>query len=119
MEIEIIIKDLIKVSSNQIYAGQHWTKRKKLKDDYLWLTTPFKSLPKISEKVDLDFKFFFGSKPLDSSNCGFLVKILEDCLVHYGVLQGDTIKFVGKVSMESFKSRQKDTNYCVININLK
>lgn len=114
---EIRIDNIIKVSSNEIYAGKHWTARKKLKDSYLWLTAgPFKKLQPVKEKVDLDFKFYWGSRALDSSNCSYLCKVLEDCLVYYKILQDDTIKFVGKVSMESSKSKDKAVDYCVITI---
>jgi hypothetical protein len=30
----IILKDLPKISLNKWYAGMHWTKRKKIKDNY-------------------------------------------------------------------------------------
>lgn len=114
---EVKIENIVKVSSNEIYAGKHWTARKKLKDSYLWLTVgPFKKLNPVREKVDLDFKFYWGSRALDSSNCSYLCKVLEDCLVHHKILQDDTIKFVGKVSMESFKSNSKDQDYCVLTI---
>lgn len=41
--------------------------------------------------------------------------MLEDCLVHYRVLENDTSKFVGKVSVEAHKSKSKEADYCVIN----
>ena len=116
---EIVIRDLIKVSSNKIYAGMHWTARKRLKDNYLMITSPFKRMCPIDEKVDLDFKFYFTKNVLDSSNCSFLAKMLEDCLVHHGVLKDDSIKYVGRVSIQSFKSEEKESDYCVININLE
>jgi hypothetical protein len=113
LELRITL-DIIKVSSNAIYAGTHWTKRKKLKEDYLWLTKKFQHLTPIHEKVDLDFKFYFKSHPLDSSNCFFLVKMIEDCLVTYGVLKGDSIQYVRKVSVESGKDKAKD--HCILTI---
>ena len=112
---KIILNNLIKVSSNQIYAGMHWRGRHKLKNDYLFLTNSFKDLEAIEGKVDLDFKFYFKKNALDSSNCSYLAKVIEDCLVHHKVLKGDTIKYVGKVSMESFKT--VDNDYCIITTN--
>ena len=110
---QIVIKNIPKISTNSIYAGVHWSTRKKHKEAFLWLTTHFKQLEKISGKVDLDFNFFFKKVPLDSSNCSYLSKILEDCLVAYGVLEGDSPKFVRKISMQSQKG-EKD--FCEITI---
>jgi hypothetical protein len=36
-------------------------------------------------------------------------KLLEDCLVAHGVLQDDTIKYVGKVSYQSLKGSENKT----------
>lgn len=105
--------DIIKISSNKIYAGEHWRKRKKLKDNYLFLTNSFKTLPKLDFKVNLYFSFYFKKNALDSSNCFYMAKILEDCLVHHQVLQDDTVKYVGQVSCESKKGNK---DYCVITI---
>ena len=115
MEIKI---DILKVSSNKIYAGIHYRTRKKLKDDYLLLTKKlFKSLKSVKGKVNLDFTFYFAGRTLDSSNCSFMAKMLEDCLVTYGVLANDTIEFVGKVSLEAIKIKDKKINdYCIIKV---
>jgi len=110
---KIIINNLPKISTNAIYSGVNWTVRKKHKEDFLWLTIHFKQLEKISGKVDIDFNFFFKKVALDSSNCSYLAKMLEDCLVGYGVIQGDSPKFVRKISMQSQKG-EKD--FCEITI---
>jgi len=101
--------DLPKISTNKIYAGVHWRQRKQQKDQFLLLTNSFKKLEKVERKVDLEFTFYFKKKPLDSSNCSYLGKLLEDCLVAHGVLQDDTIKYVGKVSYQSLKGDQNKT----------
>ncbi len=117
---QIKIENIIKVSSNKIYAGAHWRERSKLKENYLWLTkSPFKKLKPVSGKVDLDFQFFFASRALDSSNLGYMAKMIEDCLVTYGILQDDSIKYVGQISLESFKSKEKDQDYCILTLNEK
>lgn len=115
MEIKV---DIIKHSTNKIYAGIHHRDRKRIKDSYLWLTkTLFKSLEPVRGKVNLDFTFYFTSRTLDSSNCSFMAKMLEDCLVTYGVLEDDTIDFVGKFSTEAVKIKDKKIkDYCVIKI---
>jgi hypothetical protein len=116
---QIIIKDLPKVSSNKIYAGTHWTKRNKLKESYLWITKgPFSKLKPVESLCDLTFEFYFVKNALDSSNCGYMAKMLEDCLVECKILQGDTIKHVRKITLQSLKSQFKDSDTCVITINL-
>lgn len=113
----IEVDNIIKISTNKIYAGIHFRVRVKHKKDYLWLTkTMFKKLEPITEKVDLKFTFHFTKSPLDSSNCSYMGKLLEDCLVTYGVLKNDTIKYVGNVTYESVKSKEKRPDWCVINI---
>lgn len=107
---------IIKVSSNTIYAGKHWTFRKKLKDDYLFLTNKFKELQPYNEKINIDFKFYFKSRALDSSNCSFMVKMIEDCLTHYKVIKDDTIKYIGRISIESLKG---DCDFCKITLDNK
>ena len=108
--------NLPKLSTNEIYSGKHWRSRQKHKQDYLWLTqSEIKKLKKVESKVNLEFVFYFKSRAIDSSNCAYMAKILEDCLVHYKIIENDDIKCVGQVSLESRKSDNK-TDYCVLNI---
>jgi hypothetical protein len=83
---EITLLDLPKISTNKIYAGVH-----------------------IEKKIELEFIFYFKSRVLDSSNCSYMGKLLEDCLVAHGVLQDDTIKYVDKVSYQSLRGNQNKT----------
>lgn len=92
-----------KVSANVIYAGKHWTFRAKIKEVYLRDTIEFKNLKKVKEKCDLRFDFYFKGKTLDSSNCLYMAKMLEDCLVHYKILKNDTIEFVEDFTVKSQK----------------
>lgn len=111
-----MILPIIKKSLNSIYSGMHWKKRADLKDAYLsLLRNKLSVLEPVTRKVDLNFTFYFKTTPLDSSNCAFMVKMIEDCLVHYGVLKNDTIEYVGKVSMQSVKIKG-DNDYCELEI---
>jgi len=93
-----------KISTNSIYAGVHWTKRKAFKDLMLLSThNQFKASAKHNCRVSLSFLFTFKSRPLDSSNCSYMAKVIEDCMVHYGILKDDTIKSVKSVTFESQK----------------
>ena len=72
--------DLPKISLNQFYSGRHWSKRKKIKDNYKWLISSLTDRV-IDYPCDVEYEFWFKQKPLDCSNaCGGMVKLIEDCL---------------------------------------
>ena len=71
---EIVIFDLPKVSLNKWYAGCHWTKRQKLKEQYLWLVKRRISVYPIT----VSYFFEFKTRPLDASNCVAMIKLIED-----------------------------------------
>lgn len=112
----ITFKNLPKISTNEIYAGKHWRNRQKIKTDYLWAThNEIKNLKPINYKVNLDFTFYFASRPLDSSNTTYMAKLIEDCLVYHQIIKNDDIKYIGRVSLESKKSKIKE-DYCQLSI---
>jgi len=114
---KILLKDLPKISTNQIYAGTHWRARQKNKENYLWLTmSVMKKIPPIKNRCDLDFKFYFKKNALDSSNTSYMAKLIEDCLVEHGVLSGDRSKFIRKVSLESAKGEEEICELQIIEI---
>ena len=115
-EFTIILEDFYKVSTNKIYASRHWSFRKNAKDSYKsWFNKYKNNFPKFDYKVNLDFKFYWYKKPLDSTNCSFIIKMIEDCMTKNGIIKDDTIEYVGKVSMESFETKEKD-DYCELRI---
>ena len=112
---EIVFDNIIKISTNKIYSGLHWKKRHDLKNSYKTLTNVIlNKIEPIEGKVDLHFNFYFKGKPLDSSNCSLMAKILEDCLVEKGILKDDKVECVGKFTVESCKG---DRDYCKLTIN--
>ena len=112
---KITLFNLPKLSTNKIYAGIHWRDRRDHKYDYTLLTNSMKKLAPIDQLVDLEFTFYFKKNAMDSSNCSYMGKLLEDCLVLHGVLKDDTIKFVRKVSYQSVKDKDER---CEIEIKL-
>ena len=112
--IGIELKGFLKVSTNTIYKGIHWTKRKQIKDDYLvWFLSYLKSFVTHDIKVNISFDYYWKTKALDSDNCSYMSKMIVDCLVHYDKLKDDTINYVGFVSNESHRS-DRDYDYVVI-----
>ena len=98
MQTEIILKGLPKISLNKWYAGTHWTKRKKLKDTYhLLIKSQFKKTFPTTNKYNVIYEFNFKKKPLDSSNCVAMVKMIEDVIFeddNYKIVEGITIKSI-------------------------
>jgi hypothetical protein len=102
----------IKVSTNKIYAGTHWSKRKSAKDGIASFAAVFcRPVQKIkSYPVEIHYKFFFASRPLDTLNTAVMAKCFEDALRSLGILEDDDPKHVAKTSLEVIAiSRQKES----------
>ena len=97
-----------KLSTNNIYAGTHWSVRKKHKDLFLWGFIEVASKIKPVDKCNLEFEFQFRSKPLDCDNCSYMVKLLIDCLRHYGKIKDDTLDYVESIKITSKKSNKNN-----------
>ncbi|MGJ8525198.1 hypothetical protein LMG33818_000906 [Halomonadaceae bacterium LMG 33818] len=86
-------------SLNSIYAGIHWSKRKKHADAAHWAVKSAVTntgIKRIDSPVGLSFTPVLGKgkRALDCSNYGYAVKLLEDGLVRAGVLADDTNQYV-------------------------
>jgi Holliday junction resolvase RusA-like endonuclease len=96
-KIKIPIKIKKNWSLNKIYAGVHWAKRKQDKDYMrLLVRACLKEKRKFEGPVRLTFEFL---SKLDVSNHAYLVKLIEDSLVHNGILKDDTREYVGEIVM--------------------
>jgi len=105
----MIIKDLPKISLNEWYSGTHWTKRKKIKDAYKYIIkSQHKGQFLKSNKYEVEYTFYFKSRPLDASNCVAMVKMIEDVL-----FEDDKWDIVESITM---KSRKVKEEYVEINI---
>jgi len=92
----IRIENLPKISLNKWYAGTHWTARKKIKDAYKKL---------IKHKVedgeyDVEYTFYFKSRPLDATNTIAMAKMIEDI-----IFKNDSYKKIKSVTLKSRKSK--------------
>ena len=93
------IKDLPKVSLNQWYSGEHWSKRKKLKDSYTILIQSQTDMFFKKGKYSVSYKFEFKNNPLDASNCVAMLKLIEDILFEND--KYDLIKIAGIESVKA------------------
>lgn len=104
------------VSTNSIYSGAHWNVRKSHKRDFGWaVKSALKN--KITDitqyPVNLSFEFKIKSRLLDSSNTSYMGKLIEDWLVEFGILKGDSPRYVSTVSYQCSKGK---SNVCNLKI---
>ena len=96
----ITLYDLPKVSLNKIYAGEHYSKRKKLKDTYkLLIKSKFKSVFPKTKTYSVTYTFGFRTRPLDTSNTVYMLKLIEDIL-----FEDDTYKIIPELQIRSIKA---------------
>ncbi len=107
---KIILLNLPKISLNEWYSGNHWTKRKRIKDTYkLIIKSQFPKVFSKENKYIVDYCFTFKSRPLDASNCVAMVKLIEDV-----IFEDDSYKIVDAITI---KSRKGNTDKVEIEIN--
>tara|TARA_R110000772_G_scaffold65087_1_gene145378 strand:+ start:2310 stop:2705 length:396 start_codon:yes stop_codon:yes gene_type:complete len=95
----ILLKDLPKISLNKWYAGMHWTKRKKIKDNYTQIvSSQFSKVLSKDTSYQVEYHFTFKSRPLDASNCVAMVKMIEDI-----IFETDSYKVVTELVITSSK----------------
>lgn len=95
----IILDNLPKISLNAWYSGNHWTKRKAIKDKYKWLIkSQFKGIFSKSNRYTVNYSFTFKSKPLDASNTIAMVKMIEDV-----IFEDDKWDIITSLSIQSSK----------------
>jgi hypothetical protein len=92
----------IKFSTNKIYAGIHWTKRKEIKDSIHGYVLAFCRPVRQPESypVEIRYNFFFGSRPLDTLNTAAMAKMLEDALRATKILKDDDPRYVTRSILE-------------------
>ena len=100
---EIILRDLPKISLNEWYAGNHWTKRKQIKDTYLWLIkSQFKGLFKKVDKYIVSYEFCFKTRPIDATNTIAMVKMIEDI-----IFEDDKWDIITQITISSQKCKEE------------
>jgi hypothetical protein len=77
--IQLIFNNMPKVSLNQWYSGQHWKKRKEIKDIYAKFIASVHP-EKYTKRCDTTYIFEWKTRSLDPSNCMAMIKLIEDSL---------------------------------------
>lgn len=97
MKVEVFVP-WVGPSTNKVWAGIHWAKRKKIADEGHFACLVVKGLKLPWGKVNLEFIPHIPKGRLyDSSNYSVSAKVIEDGLVECGVLKGDSVKHVAGV----------------------
>ena len=86
-------------STNAIYAGKHWIARKRDKDVARQVVAQAVQTEIFEQPVALHFVPVIGkgSRSRDLSNYTYAIKLIEDGLVHGGVLTDDTTAYVQSI----------------------
>ena len=118
--LNLVIRIPEKISTNKIYSGIHWTKRSKHKDVFYWEVKSALNKRKIQGieflyPICIDYDFRFKMRPLDTTNCTYMAKMIEDALVKCNILTNDSPKYVAKSSFVSNKNNHEKEDICVIN----
>lgn len=109
-----------KVSLNKIYAGVHFSQRSAHKASYQMAVRASKPRPQPFSgpyPVHVHYHFKLAGPRLDMSNHSYMLKMVEDGLVHCGVLPGDEPKYVGSYSVSGEKIDKAGANEVVVEIN--
>jgi len=103
-----------KVSLNAIYAGVHFRTRSKHKEKYHWAVLAGKPKPYTGDfPVHCHYHFRVHGTPLDQSNYGYMLKLVEDGLVQAGVLPGDDPKYVASLTITSEKDKADEVDVTI------
>lgn len=105
-----------KISLNKIYAGVHWATRQKLADIFHSEFLDKKSLKITEYPVEILYDFYFLKQPLDTLNCAYMAKMLEDGMVRNGILKGDEPNYVTSSTLMSQKSKKYPNDTVIIRI---
>ena len=107
MKFEIPLKVDSRLGMNKVYAGKHWSVRKKEADEVHLLVKSIisktKGIKPFSKPVQITFRY---NSRLDCSNHGYLNKLIEDALKGY-ILVDDSKAYVKRITTE-FQSHSKN-----------
>ena len=106
-------------STNAIYAGIHYRTRMKHKElTRKAVKTALAGFSPIKAKVDIALipRLGKGDRERDSSNYSYGAKLIEDCLVEFGLLVGDDRRYVGDVTLKELTIDRKQQSGVIVQI---
>lgn len=91
-------------SLNQWYSGGHWSKRKKVADEWhdaVWAVMREKKIKPITDfPISVTYRFYM-KRLLDPSNTITAPKLIEDGLVKAGIIPDDTARYIGRIVLDA------------------
>ena len=90
-------------TGNQVWAGIHWAKRKKIADSAAWaVKIACRGVGRILCPVQLEYTPFHNGRHYDVTNYFLTVKVIEDKLVKVAkILPDDTPRWVRRVILNA------------------
>lgn len=106
-ELRVVIPNHRAPSINRMYAGMHWTKRRKLVDEIRWIVTS--SMPREIDEpfphpVVVSIFAEYKSQPVDADNV--YAKLYIDALKILNVIRDDDPRYVLQVCTSSVRAGQ-------------
>lgn len=109
----------LKLSTNEFYSNRlHWSRRKKIKDDYYVVVKSKLNAMEykmIEDQVNIEFDYFFKTRMTDVSNTSIMSKMIEDALVTAKLIKDDTPKYVPKITT-TVQRTEKDRDWVRITL---
>jgi len=107
-----------KTSTNKFHGRAHWSKRKEFTDDVFEYAKAFcRPVERVvSYPVQIIYRFFFVTRPLDTLNCATMAKALEDAFRSLGILEEDDPSHVARTILEVFKLTPKKKKAAVYGV---
>ena len=101
------------ISLNTLYAGKHWTYRKKIKDQYKKLVAVELAnyTPSTPNTYTIDIRY---NSRLDVDNNVLVSKFVSDALVAFGFVIDDSPRYYKKLTIEFDGNVKRD--YCEVEI---
>ena len=101
MRVETLNVPYIAPSLNSIYAGAHWSKRKRQADEaHLAVKIAAKGVAMFDNPVMVTYQPMIKGRAYDISNYAYSLKLIEDGLVRAGVLKDDTNAYVKAITIK-------------------
>lgn len=98
-----ILVPFIGPSTNSIYAGVHWQKRRDQKARAMIALATLGRINPVSNPVNIEVTPYLGKgiRGYDVSNYSYTYKLIEDAMVKKGILQDDSPQFVRSVKFNA------------------
>ncbi|HNG59623.1 MAG TPA: hypothetical protein PKZ52_07330 [Cellvibrionaceae bacterium] len=98
-----ILVPFVGPSTNSIYAGVHWDKRRNQKEQAMIALSALGRINPVSKPVNIEVTPYLGKgkRGYDVSNYSYTYKLIEDAMVKKGILQDDSPQFVRSVKFNA------------------